>query len=226
MNTPTSNFPSEPIIYQGQFGDFTITQGDRQGVLVYRGALLVAAISLASGVGLALGTEHSTPEFSAIQPWLTALYGSFWLALGVSLLTIHIYLAPLHRLLQVFWGIGGLASGILALQHPDSLALYIYDYPLSLLGVGFTFAALTGIFFKEAFCFDRLETKFLTLLVPLLLLGHLVDVLPLGLEQGLLGAWAVLFLIFALRKVTQPIPDDIGDKSVFDYLKSQRTAKA
>jgi uncharacterized integral membrane protein len=92
------------------------------------------------------------------------------------------------------------------------------------LGIGFTFAALTGIYFKEAFCFNRFETKFLTPLVPMLLLGHLAGVLPTAWEQVLLGIWAVLFMVFALRKVVQPIPADIGDKSVFAYLKEQGAA--
>jgi uncharacterized integral membrane protein len=57
-----------------------------------------------------------------------------------------------------------------------------------------------------------------------LLLGHLSGVLPINGEQLLLGIWAVLFMVFALRKVTQPIPPDIGDKSVFVYLKEQQAA--
>ena len=80
-----------------------------------------------------------------------------------------------------------------------------------------------GIFFKEAFCFDRIETKLLTPLVPLLLLGHLFGVLPLLARQILLTVWAILFLVFALRKAVQPIVPDIGDKSVFAYLKQQRS---
>jgi len=95
---------------------------------------------------------------------------------------------------------------------------------MTLFGVGFTFAALTGIYFKEAFCFNRIETKFLTPLVPVLLLGHLTGVIPAIGEQLLLGIWAILFVVFALRKVVQPIPPDIGDKSVFAYLKEKRTA--
>ncbi|MEM1369784.1 MAG: DUF2301 domain-containing membrane protein, partial [Cyanobacteria bacterium P01_H01_bin.15] len=86
---------------------------------------------------------------------------------------------------------------------------------------GFLFAALTGIFFKEAFCFNRLETKLLTPLVPALLLGHLFGVLPPTVEKSLLAIWAVLFVVFALRKAFQAIPPDIGDKSVFEYLKKQ-----
>jgi uncharacterized integral membrane protein len=89
---------------------------------------------------------------------------------------------------------------------------------VSLLGVGFIFASLTGIYFKEAFCFNRLETKFLTPLVPTLLLGHLLGILPLNWEKGLLILWATLFVIFALRKLSQPLPNDIGDKSVFEHL--------
>jgi uncharacterized integral membrane protein len=98
----------------------------------------------------------------------------------------------------------------------------VYLHPATLWGVGFSFASLTGIYFKEAFCFNRLETKLLTPLVPTLLLGHLFGFLPTQWEAGLLGVWAALFLVFALRKVIQPIPPDIGDKSVFAYLKSMR----
>jgi uncharacterized integral membrane protein len=43
--------------------------------------------------------------------------------------------------------------------------------------------------------------------------------MPLYGERALLALWAVLFLVFAGRKVVQEIPPDIGDKSVFDYLK-------
>jgi uncharacterized integral membrane protein len=110
---------------------------------------------------------------------------------------------------------------VIYLQQP--LAQLVYFYPLSLLGIGFSFAALTGIFFKEAFCFNRLETKLLTPLVPLLLLGHLFSILPVSLEKILLALWAGLFLIFVARKVVQPIPPDIGDKSVFTYLEQQRS---
>ncbi|GFE70707.1 hypothetical protein CFPU101_33170 [Chroococcus sp. FPU101] len=109
---------------------------------------------------------------------------------------------------------------------PMPVAEYIYEHPLSLLLIGFTFAALTGIYFKEAFCFNRIETKFLTPLVPLLLLGHLVGILPVSAEKLLLSIWSILFLVFALRKVIQPIPPDIGDKSVFEYLKHSKAGQS
>ncbi|NEO30660.1 MAG: DUF2301 domain-containing membrane protein [Symploca sp. SIO3C6] len=207
----------EPKVYQGQFGQFTITNSDRSGVIVYRTSLLLAALSFALASWLVL-SQGSTPT---VLKALTPLYAAFCLALGISLVTIHIYMASLHRVLQVFWGIGASAAIILAVYSSEPLALYIYNQPLSVLGIGFTFAALTGIYFKEAFCFNRLETKFLSPLVPLLLLGHLASILPIYWEQLLLGIWAVLFMVFAIRKLVQPIPDDIGDKSVFDHLQGK-----
>jgi uncharacterized integral membrane protein len=209
-----------PEIYAGHFGPFTITDVDRREVVIYRAGLTLAAVSFAIGVAglLTIGPE----------PWvlngLAALYGLFWLGLGISLWYIHIYMRPLHLTLQVFWAIGGVASLVAAIVVPQPLALTIYQQPLWILGIGFTFAALTGIFFKEAFCFNRLETKFLTPIVPALLLGHMLGLLPIAVEQGLLVVWAIMFSVFAARKVIQAIPPDIGDKSVFDHLQQAKSS--
>ncbi|BAY12269.1 DUF2301 domain-containing membrane protein [Calothrix sp. NIES-2098] len=216
----TTQTLSAPEVYQGQFGEFTITQSDRIGVIIYRAGLTIAALSFA--IGSALVLFNNDPNYTVLTP----LYACFTLALGVSLLTIHIYMAILHRFLQVFWVIGSITSIGLALSSNEPLAVTVYNHPLTLFGIGFTFVALTGIYFKEAFCFNRLETKILTFTVPLLLLGHLVGILPIQAEQVLLGIWAILFLVFALRKTVQAIPADIGDKSVFSYLKQQRLQKA
>ncbi|AFZ51534.1 DUF2301 domain-containing membrane protein [Dactylococcopsis salina] len=208
------------MVYQGQFGTYTITERDRAEVIIYRSGLGIAALSFAVGT-LLLFWQGTTP---VILQTLTYLYGLFSLGLGISLMTIHIYLLPLHRLLQLFWLIGTIAAMIITLQADVPLALYVYNHPLTLFGVGFTFAALTGIFFKEGFCFHRLETQILTPLVPILLLGHLTGLIPSQIESILLATWTALFLVFALRKIPQDIPSDIGDKSVFDYLKQQRAS--
>jgi uncharacterized integral membrane protein len=205
--------------YQGQFGEFTIDRSDRLGTIVYRTGLAIAALSFAIGSILVLRSD------SSLFPALTPLFFCFCGALGVSLLTIHIYLAALHRVLQLFWAIGTISAVAIAANNTSPLAVTVYEHPMTLFGIGFVFAALTGIYFKEAFCFNRFETKFLTPLVPILLLGHLSGILPIQWEQIMLGAWAVLFVIFAIRKVIQPIPPDIGDKSVFAYLKQQKMTK-
>jgi len=209
---------AEPIVYQGQFGDFVVTDHDRHEVQIYRAGLILAAVSFAIGVGLALWQ----PTNLKVLPWITVCYNLFALGLGISLWTIHIYLRPLHQALQVFWVIGAIAAFMFGHSNAEPFARTIYFNPLTILGVGFTFAALTGVYFKEAFCFNRLETKLLTPLVPVLLLGHLTGFLSLSVERTLLAVWAVLFLVFALRKLTQPLPSDIGDKSVFEYLRQQR----
>ncbi|WP_271253790.1 DUF2301 domain-containing membrane protein [Pseudanabaena sp. Chao 1811] len=209
-------------VYQGQFGEFTITESDRLSVIIYRSALAIAAVCFSVGALLVL-LQPSNPQ---ILNWLTWLYWGFSLGLGVALWTIHIYLELLHRVLQLFWAIGAIASVGIALYFPEPLAIAIYEHPIALIGVGFSFAALTGIFFKESFCFNRFETKFLVPLLPVLILGHLVSLLPIAIEQSLLGTWAVLFMIFAIRKLSQEIPSDIGDKSVFAYLKAQKQQAA
>jgi uncharacterized integral membrane protein len=206
-------------IYQGQFGEFTITDHDRREVILYRTGLAIAGLSFILGVILFLTNSASVLLLTA----LNLLFLLFSLGLALSLWKIHIYLKPLHQLLQLFLAIGSLSALSLVLYLHEPLAQLIYFHPLSLLGIGFSFAALTGIFFKEAFCFNRLETKFLTPLVPLLLLGHLFSIVPVAFEKILLAVWAGLFFIFVARKLIQPIPPDIGDKSVFTYLEQQRS---
>lgn len=204
-------------VYQGQFGEFTVDKDDRRGVIIYRAGLAVAASCFAIGAFLVLFDNNPN-----IYPLLTPVYTCFSIALGVSLLFIHIYMAALHRALQAFWVIGSIAAFVVAHTDPQPFAVTVYTHPLTILGIGFTFAALTGIFFKEAFCFNRLETKILTPIVPTLLLGHLLGILPLQWERALLGIWAIFFVVFAVRKLIQAIPPDIGDKSVFAYLKGQQ----
>ena len=215
-NSDNSNF--QPVIYQGQFGEFTITDGDRHEVTLYRMGLGLVALCLATGVSL-LGWQGATPTILNI---LTLLYLLLAIGLGLSLWTIHIYLVPLHRTLQVFWAIGALCSLIFMIGDSDPLLLAIYHHPQYVLGTGFLFAALTGIFFKEAFCFNRLEAKGLTLLTPLILLGHLTQLIPPHINLVLISIATVLMAIFAMRKAVQSRPDDIGDKSVFEYLKHQQ----
>ncbi len=207
----------QPKVYSGYYGEFTITEQDEQEVWIYRSGLAIAATSFALGTILALWQGESL----WVQQLITPLYLVFCVALGISLAKIHIYLVPLHRLLQVFWLIGFCAAIALSILSPEPLVATVYHSPQTIWGIGFTFAALTGVFFKEGFCFHRLETKLLTPLVPALLIAHLTQVIPTNLAQAGLVLWSVLFVIFAARKFTQDAPDDIGDKSVFEQMKKK-----
>jgi uncharacterized integral membrane protein len=213
--------PTMNPVYQGQFGEFTITDSDRQEVILYRTGLAISGLSFFVGAALTLLSGNDP----AVLPWLTPLFFLFSAGLGLSLWTIHIYFKLLHRVLQLFWMIGSISALVFAISSTEPLAAFVYHHPLSILGIGFIFAALTGIFFKEGFCFSRLETKLLTPLVPFLLLGHLFGFLPVAAERVFLATWAGLFLVFVYRKVIQAIPPDIGDKSVFAHLAQQQAAK-
>jgi uncharacterized integral membrane protein len=214
----------ESEIYQGQFGTFTITEGDRQSVIIYRSALMIAAVSFGIGTVAVLSQLSQTEGVNSnILDLITFLYITFSVGLGIALAMIHIYMVALHRALQAFWAIGCVSAIGLSLYYQQPIGAIVYQQPLTILGIGFTFAALTGIFFKEAFCFNRFETKILTFLVPILLLGHLTNLLSQPVEATLLAIWAGLFLVFAVRKAIQQIPPDLGDKSVFEYLKTQKS---
>jgi uncharacterized integral membrane protein len=208
---------SESTVYQGQFGSFTVTKNERVGVILYRVGLVVMAICLSASTTLVLKLPQSS-DF-----WLTCLYYLFILALGLSLFQIHIYLAPLHRALKLSWLIGTISSMVLSFRSSFSLVRYVYENPLSLLAVGFVFVALTGIYFKEAFCFNRLESKILTPLVPFLLLGHLAGIFSSTTEKLLLVIWSALFIVFVIRKTSAPLDPDLGDLSVFAYLHQQKS---
>lgn len=211
-----TNTAEEIKVYQGKFGEFTIEKEDRREVIIYRSSLIVAALCLAIAGNLILWQASNPLVLNAV----TLLFFVFALALAVSLFTIHIYLSPLKMTLQGFWVIGFLAALILTWKNIEPLPLFVYNHPLNILGIGFIFAALTGIYFKEAFCFNRLEAKVLTALVPFVLIGHLFGLLSVPIEKIFLSNWAVLFIIFAFRKIRQPIADDIGDKSIFTYLEN------
>jgi uncharacterized integral membrane protein len=208
----------ESNIYQGQFGNFTITDSDRQEVMIYRLGLAIAGLSFSTGTILFLW-QDLTP---IIEQVLTVLFTVFIMGLGVSLQTIHIYLKPLHNTLKIFWLIGTISTIIFAVKSQESLVIFIKNQPLSLLGIGFIFASLTGIFIKEAFCFNRIEAKILSVIIPSSLLGYIIGIFPLQLEQILLTIWGILFLVFLMGKSIQEIPPDIGDKSVFEYLKNKK----
>jgi uncharacterized integral membrane protein len=210
-------------VYQGQFGEFTVTSKDRLDVVIYRAGLTTAAISFALGAGLAIAEIPQAGIVTAIS----LLFAIFCIALGVSLWTIHIYLKPLHLALQLFWGMGCIAAVAIAITATQPLPLAVYPpYSVTLIGVGFVFVALTGLFVKEAFCFNRLQAKLLVLMIPSLLLGHWLGLTSIFTEKILLGGCAIIFLWFAIDKVFQQIPPDLGDKTVFDYLKKMKQAEA
>ena len=202
--------------FEGVYGPYTITASDRKDVQSYRFALLMSGLAFSAGLTQwwQLGGEWA-------WLWLVPLCGG----LGVALQTIHIYLSPLHRALQLFWLLGCVGwLGLIALNGPGQALARITDQPLWILATGPLFAAMAGIGFKEFFCFRRVEAIGLTLLLPIALLGRLLQWIDAATSLGMLLIAAGLFVVLALRKFGTEAAADVGDKSVFAYLDGQVSA--
>jgi uncharacterized integral membrane protein len=209
--------PADPS-FDGMFGPYTITDHDRREVLGYRLALTAVAVGQ---LGLLLSWRQGGDAL--LWPWLLLMAAG----LGLALRWIHIYLRPLHRALQLFW-LAGCLGGLLLAQRVGlgSMGETLREQPLWILAVGPFFAALTGVGFKEFFCFRRPEAIGVTLLLPVALLGRLSGLLPVTTTATLLTLESVLLLVLCLRKFPMPAAADVGDKSVFLHLEAQRQGAA
>ncbi|KAI7724591.1 hypothetical protein M8C21_015452 [Ambrosia artemisiifolia] len=209
-----------PTIYQGVYGPWSVDSSDIREVILYRSGLVTAATSFV----LASSAVFLPDDFlltGFLKGNIDVLYAIGDAGLGLSLVLIHIYVTEIKRTLQALWvlGVVGSIAAKICLAQPvdESLVQYVLDNPVAVWFVGPLFAALTGLVFKEGLCYGKLEAGILTFIIPSVLLGHLSGLMDDGVKAGLLGAWMALFVVFAARKFTQPIKDDIGDKSVFIF---------
>tara|TARA_Y100001968_G_scaffold176505_1_gene161700 strand:- start:103 stop:774 length:672 start_codon:yes stop_codon:yes gene_type:complete len=206
---------SNPI--KGVYGDFIVTPKDKKEVLYYR--LSILSCSLFFSVGLVQWFINGSN-----QTWICL--AGIAISLGLSLKWIHIYLRPLHQALTIFWGIGCIGLGIVAYHFGLSNVIYaLKDNPKWVLLVGPLFASLTGIGFKEFFCFRRIEAIGITILIPIAFIGHLTELIDGKITFVLLVLSSVLLFVLGVRKFGLPAEADIGDKSVFDFLENQRKLK-
>ncbi|KAK6139127.1 hypothetical protein DH2020_027129 [Rehmannia glutinosa] len=223
--------PPEPTaVYQGVYGPWKIESSDVQEVILYRSGLVTAASSFVIASSTAFLHNTGWEVFDLIRGNLDLFYGVGASGLGLSLYLIHIYVTEIKRALQALWVIGALGSmgAYAALAQPagKSLVEYVVENPAAVWFVGPLFAALTGLVFKEGLCYGKLEAGVLTFIIPSVLLGHLSGLMDESTKLSLLGVWMALFVVFAGRKFTQPIKDDIGDKSVFIFNALSEEEKA
>ncbi|CAN7093917.1 unnamed protein product [Brassica rapa subsp. narinosa] len=209
-------------VYKGVYGPWTVEQSDVKEVILYRSGLVTAAASF-----VAASSAAFLPENSWLSEIIKQNQDLFYLVgaggLGLSLFLIHIYVTEIKRTLQALWALGvvGSLAAYAALARPDSdsLVQYVVDHPTAVWFVGPLFASLTGLVFKEGrLCYGKLEAGLLTFIIPSVLLSHLSGLMNDEAKLVLLGTWMALFVVFAGRKFTQPIKDDIGDKSVFMFM--------
>ncbi|RLN42548.1 uncharacterized protein C2845_PM01G48890 [Panicum miliaceum] len=217
---PGAGLADQTTVYNGVYGPWTVDDSDVREVLLYRSGLVTAAASFVAAASAAYLPEGNAAG-DAVRQSIDLFYAAGAAGLGLSLVLIHIYVTPIKRFLQALWAAGVLGSVgtyLVAAQPLDEgLVQYVLEHPAALWFVGPTFAALTGLVFKEGLCYGKLEAGILTFVIPGLLLGHLSGLMDNSTKSGLLAVWMVLFTIFAARKFQQPIKDDIGDKSVFMF---------
>ena len=207
---------SNPI--KGVYGDFIVTPKDKKEVLFYR--LSILSCGLFFSVGLLQWLINGSS-----QVWIC--FVGLIISLGLGLKWIHIYLRPLHQVLIVFWAIGSFGLGIVAYHFGLTNVIYgLKENPKWLFLVGPLFVSLTGVGFKEFFCFRRIEAIGITIFIPIALIGHLTELSNENFTFVLLVISSLLLFLMGIRKFDLPAEADIGDKSVFNYLERQRKINA
>ncbi|WP_269624192.1 DUF2301 domain-containing membrane protein [Prochlorococcus marinus] len=208
--------PSNSI--KGVYGDFIVTSNDKKEVIFYRLSILFCGLFFS--IGIAQWYANGSDQ---IWVWLIGML----ISTGFSLKWIHIYLRPLHQILTIFWGLGCIGFLILSYHFGvTNLIDGIRENPKSILLIGPLFASLTGIGFKEFFCFRRIEAIGITIFIPIALTGYLTELANESFTFTMLVVSSFLLLILGIRKFNLPAEADIGDKSVFDFLEIQRKLKA
>ncbi len=214
QSSPTKLLEPE---FEGVYGRYKVTIEDKEEVQRYRVSVLLCGITFCGGImqWLMIG-----PTFAWI--WLVLMA----ISLGLALKWIHIYLRPLHNALKIFWALGCMGFLFLGFNTGTGMMLSsIVKEPVWVLAIGPLFAALTGLGFKEFFCFQRPEAIGLTILVPIALMGHLSGILAQSTVMVLLGLSSILLIMLAIRKFGMEAAADIGDKSVFEYLQRNKASK-
>tara|TARA_Y100001968_G_C19374987_1_gene727146 strand:+ start:98 stop:769 length:672 start_codon:yes stop_codon:yes gene_type:complete len=205
---------NDELIFNGIYGQYTINIQDKVEVRNYRISLLICAISMCLGIF----NWFIIGESSSII-WL------FTLCIGLSLALhwIHIYIKEIHQILKFFLiaGVIGLIIiiGKFGINHALAVVLKQPSWTLALSPI---FITLTGIGFKEFFCFRRPEAFGLTILLPIAILGHITNLINSNAVLTLISLSSILLLFLAVRKFGLDPALDIGDKSVFEYIAQQR----
>ena len=204
----TTTKTQPPLLYDGHYGQWSVSRADEVEVWSYRIAL---SLSCCGALGVAAGCVFG--KDGAINPsYFVGASG-----LGVALVLVHMYVTPIKRAMQAMYAVGLVGSvGIAATQSANVLE-FVRDHPSAMWLVGPMFASFTGLAFKEGACYGKPEAFALFLLTPIMCLGHLTGLASGEAETFLVASWMFGFCVFAGRKYTQEVKDDIGDKSVFIF---------
>lgn len=188
-----------------------LTRADRISVIAYRAGIALSALIFSSAAFLLF----SGKGFPAANIWPVAMLLGLYIAMGMSVFCIHLYVSRFHRALKRLYALSlPCLAAILLLSKGDLIRLFA-EAPAWLL----LFLPLAGclcfVAAKEAFCFAMVEGYLIALLLPLCIVS--VSAWGLGSAAASYGLLAIALLLdlFALRKVFMPLHYDIGDKSAY-----------
>jgi len=200
---------NEEQYYEGMYGRWSVSKADEIEVWSYRVALSLAC---AGASGVVLG------GFTGNEDIVNPSYFAGASGLGVALVLVHMYVTPIKRVMQALYAVGFIGSvGIAASYDGGSLLDFVVEHRSAVWLIGPLFAAFTGLAFKVGACYGKPEAFFLFLMTPIMCLGHLTGLASGEVETFFVATWMLGFLVFAGRKYTQAVKDDIGDKSVFTF---------
>jgi len=194
-------------VHRGAYADWTVDAADRAAVLAYRGCLSAMTLGAALTMGLCRVGAHVDAE----KAYFLGAVG-----LGGALSLVRVYVREIRAAMRALWATGFAGSVGIAMYAPEPLPVYVWEHPMSVWVVGPMFAAMTGLAFKEGMCYGKPEAALLFFAVPATCLSHLFGASADACETEANVVLALL-VVFALRKYTQPIKDDLGDKSIFMF---------
>ena len=194
-------------VHRGLYCDWKMTGADVLEVWAYRAGLVVLA-----GAAVECAVRCASGDYVNAQTW----YFVGGAGLGCSLYLVHMYVGFIKRVMQTLYAVGMVGSGVLAVTHAEPLPLYVADHPWTILAVGPAFAALTGLAFKEGMCYGKFEAAALFFAAPTMCLTHLFGASE-ETQTIAVGVFVSLLVVFAGRKFSQELKDDVGDKSIFMF---------
>lgn len=200
-----------------------LTTIDKISVFLYRGGIVLAALSMIFGAFYFYNQVYpsNTESISLFKdPIPTTIFWVFFVSVGTSIFFLHLYNAKLLKIFQSFFIISVLLFTIaFLLKESDLLPLLFegsgYLKVIATFALGFTLATLAAIGAKEAFCFKLYEGYVFAILSALLVLIHLTELAPLAFEYWFYLVITILVAIFTFRKMVLPLHYDIGDKTKY-----------
>ncbi len=200
-------------VFEGEYGEYRLTKLDYLEARIYRyGLFLTLACSL---IGIFLvSTSENLSDYASV---LAGLYWLVCVSLAAVLKVMHLYSIIVKFIFRLLLFIGVIIS-LWVMLTCDKLFVLALSEGAGYVGLCFILAVLTGLYLKEATCFEQLDAKALSVMLPLLAATDVFTSASETVKIGLLWLWGGLFLSVMVRKAFQPLEYDIGDKSIIEDL--------